>query len=434
MNILNKPLYFYLLLFITTTLIGSILLYLPITGKRPIEFVDAFFIASSAFTVTGLATIDVSSQFNWLGDTIIMVLIQIGGLGIVTVTLLTFILINKKISIKNRYLVMAMWNIDSPGGIIRLILQFVLYSVVTEVVGALCIALSFIPKYGLYKGTFLSIFTSVSAFNNAGFALFKDNLMSTVNDPIITISVPLLIIMGGIGPLVFFDMVISQKLIKLKLHSKIVLSSSLILIAVGTILFFILDYQSSLNHLSLTEKLGASFFQSVTTRTAGFNTVDIGQISSPTAMVMMLLMFIGGGPISAAGGIKVTSFVLTLLFIKITLRNETHPSIFKKTIPERTLKIAVTITLLATVFVLSVSFILSMLNAQTPYTTILFEVISAFGTVGLSMDFTTVYGTATKIIIIVTMLIGKIGILTFIQLFITEKKQLFHYAKDNVHL
>lgn len=282
MKQLTKPLYFYLLLFITTTLIGALLLYLPITGKHPIDFVDAFFIAASAFTVTGLATIDVSTQFNWLGDTIIMSLIQIGGLGIVTVTLLTFILINKRISNKSRYLVMAMWNIDTPGGIIRLILQFVLYSLVTELVGALCIALSFIPKYGLGQGVFLSIFTSVSAFNNAGFALFKDNLISTVNDPIITITVPLLIIMGGIGPLVFLDLVTTQKLTKLKLHSKIVLSTTFILIIVGSISFFILEYPSTLNHLSLIEKIGASFFQSVTTRTAGFNTVDIGQISTPT--------------------------------------------------------------------------------------------------------------------------------------------------------
>ena len=420
MKQLTKPLYFYLLLFITTTLIGALLLYLPITGKHPIDFVDAFFIAASAFTVTGLATIDVSTQFNWLGDTIIMSLIQIGGLGIVTVTLLTFILINKRISNKSRYLVMAMWNIDTPGGIIRLILQFVLYSLVTELVGALCIALSFIPKYGLGQGVFLSIFTSVSAFNNAGFALFKDNLISAVNDPIITITVPLLIIMGGIGPLVFLDLVTTQKLTKLKLHSKIVLSTTFILIIVGSISFFILEYPSTLNHLSLIEKIGASFFQSVTTRTAGFNTVDIGQISTPTSMMMMLFMFIGGAPISSAGGIKVTSLVLTLLFIKSTLRNESHS--------------AITITLLATIFVLSISFIVSVLNPHTSYTTVLFEVISAFGTVGLSMNFTTDYGTVTKIIIIVTMLIGKIGILTFVQLFISEKKQLFHYAKDNVQL
>ncbi|NWK84276.1 TrkH family potassium uptake protein [Staphylococcus sp. GSSP0090] len=434
MKILNKPLYFYLLLFITTTLIGALLLYLPVTGKRPLDFVDAFFIAASAFTVTGLATVDVSSQFNWLGDTIIMSLIQIGGLGIVTVTLSTFILINKRISIKNRYLVMTMWNIDTPGGMIRLILQFIFYSFATEIIGALCMALSFIPKYGIGKGIFLSMFTSVSAFNNAGFALFKDNLMSTVNDPIITITVPLLIIMGGIGPLVFFDLVTTQKLTKLKLHSKIVLSTTLILIIAGTVLFFILEYPSTLHHLFITEKIGASFFQSVTTRTAGFNTVDISHISVSTSMMMMLFMFIGGAPISSAGGIKVTSLVLTLLFIKSTLRNENHPAIFKKSIPERTLKIAVTITLLATIFVLSISFIVCMLNPHTAYTTVLFEVISAFGTVGLSMNFTTDYGTATKIIIIATMLIGKIGILTFVQLFMSEKKQLFHYAKDNVHL
>lgn len=329
---------------------------------------------------------------------------------------------------------MAMWNIDQPGGIIRLILQFVVYSVATEILGAIFIALSFVPKFGFSQGLFLSMFTSISAFNNAGFALFKDNLMSTINDPIITITIPLLIIMGGIGPLVFFDLIMSQKLAHLKLHSKIVLSTSLILIILGSVLFFILENHATLNHLSLLEKIGASFFQSVTTRTAGFNTLDIGQITAPTSMMMMLLMFIGGAPISAAGGIKVTSLVLTLLFIISTLRNETHPSIFKRSISNRTLNMAVTITLCATIFVLSISLIVSLLNPHTPYMTVLFEVISAFGTVGLSMNFTMDYHTATKIIIIATMLIGKIGILTFVQLFVTEKKSLFYYAKGNVHL
>lgn len=321
MRLLNKPLYMYLMLFSLTTIVGTLLLYLPVTGVKPLNFVDAFFISASAFTVTGLATIDVSSQFNWLGDTIILLLIQIGGLGIVTVTLLTLILMHRKISLRNRYLIMTTWNIETPGGVIKLILQFVVYSIFTEFIGAICIALSFIPKYGIGKGIFLSVFTSISAFNNAGFSLFNDNMMGTVNDPIITIIVPILIIMGGIGPLVFLDIATTRKLTKLTVHSKIVLTTSVILIFIGWIVFYFLEYNHSMTHLSFLEKLGASFFQSVTTRTAGFNSVDIGLITPPTSVLLMLLMFIGGAPISAAGGIKVTTLVLTLLFIKSTLRN-----------------------------------------------------------------------------------------------------------------
>ncbi|WP_145353378.1 TrkH family potassium uptake protein [Staphylococcus cohnii] len=434
MRLLNKPLYMYLMLFSFTTIVGTLLLYLPITGVKPLNFVDAFFISASAFTVTGLATIDISSQFNWLGDTIILLLIQIGGLGIVTVTLLTLILMHRKISLRNRYLIMTTWNIESPGGVIKLILQFVIYSILTEFIGAICIALSFIPKYGLGKGIFLSAFTSISAFNNAGFSLFSDNMMGTVNDPIITMIVPILIIMGGIGPLVFLDVATTRKLSKLTLHSKIVLTTSVILILIGWVVFYFLEYNHSMAHLSFLEKLGASFFQSVTTRTAGFNSVDIGQITPPTSILLMLLMFIGGAPISAAGGIKVTTLVLTLLFIKSTLRNEQHPSIFKKSINEHTLKTAVAITFSAGAFVIIVSFIVSYINSAISYTKVLFEVISAFGTVGLSMNFTTFYDSPTKIVIVLTMLIGKIGILTFLQLFITEKNQKFHYAKENVHL
>lgn len=259
-------------------------------------------------------------------------------------------------------------------------------------------------------------------------------MMRTVNDPIITIIVPVLIIMGGIGPLVFLDVATTRKLSKLSVHSKIVLTTSVILIFIGWVVFYFLEYNHSMMHLSFLEKLGASFFQSVTTRTAGFNSVDIGQITPPTSILLMLLMFIGGAPISAAGGIKVTSLVLTLLFIKSTLKNEQHPSIFKKSIHDHTLKTAVAITFSAGTFVIFISFIVSYLNSTISYSKVLFEVISAFGTVGLSMNFTTVYDSPTKIVIVLTMLIGKMGILTFLQLFITEKKQKFYYAKENVHL
>ncbi|HDE0723918.1 TPA: TrkH family potassium uptake protein, partial [Staphylococcus aureus] len=177
MNKVHKPLYFYLMLFFSTTIIGALLLYLPFTGKKPISFLDALFIASSAFTVTGLSPVDIGSQFNILGEIVILLLIQIGGLGIVTVTLLTLVFLNRKISIKNRFLIMVTWNIDEPGGVIKLIKHLAIYSLVTELIGMICLCLSFIPKFGIGKGLFLSLFTSVSAFNNAGFALFKNNLI-----------------------------------------------------------------------------------------------------------------------------------------------------------------------------------------------------------------------------------------------------------------
>ncbi|HCT1850607.1 TPA: TrkH family potassium uptake protein, partial [Staphylococcus aureus] len=198
MNKVHKPLYFYLMLFFSTTIIGALLLYLPFTGKKPISFLDALFIASSAFTVTGLSPVDIGSQFNILGEIVILLLIQIGGLGIVTVTLLTLVFLNRKISMKNRFLIMVTWNIDEPGGVIKLIKHLAIYSLVTELIGMICLCLSFIPKFGIGKGLFLSLFTSVSAFNNAGFALFKNNLIDYSSDPIVIITISILIIFGGI--------------------------------------------------------------------------------------------------------------------------------------------------------------------------------------------------------------------------------------------
>ncbi|MCU5746511.1 TrkH family potassium uptake protein [Staphylococcus sp. SQ8-PEA] len=435
MSKLSKPLYIYFCLFISTTLIGGLLLYLPITGKKSIALIDAFFISSSAFTVTGLTTVDVANQFNALGEIIILILIQIGGLGIVSVTILTLLILNKRITLKNRHLLMVTWNIDKPGGIVKLIIHLVIYSLTTELVGFLCLCLSFVPKFGLGKGTFISLFTSVSAFNNAGFALFSDNLLGYASDPVVTLIVPILIIMGGIGHFVFIDFITCKRLNKLALHSKVVLATTAILIIFGTVTFFIFEQNNTLSHMSIIEKIGASFFQSVTTRTAGFNTVDIGEIHTASAMAMMLLMFIGGAPLSAAGGIKVTTFALLTVFVVGTLRNSVYPSLFNKTISDKLLKIGTTITLLSSTFVLMVTFIITSIHPSYPFIKVLFEVVSAFGTVGLTMDFTTEYDSVVKLMVIIVMLSGKVGLLTLMHLFIKEKRHdTFKYAKGTIHL
>ncbi|HDD2793007.1 TPA: TrkH family potassium uptake protein, partial [Staphylococcus aureus] len=328
MNKVHKPLYFYLMLFFSTTIIGALLLYLPFTGKKPISFLDALFIASSAFTVTGLSPVDIGSQFNILGEIVILLLIQIGGLGIVTVTLLTLVFLNRKISMKNRFLIMVTWNIDELGGVIKLIKHLAIYSLVTELIGMICLCLSFIPKFGIGKGLFLSLFTSVSAFNNAGFALFKNNLIDYSSDPIVIITISILIIFGGIGHFVVIDFINCKKLSKLSLHSKLVLTTTSILIIIGAITFFLLEQFNTMQHMGLVEKIGNSFFQSVTTRTAGFNSIDIASINKSTALMLMLLMFIGGAPLSAAGGIKITTFAVAFIFVLNYIRKENNVSVF----------------------------------------------------------------------------------------------------------
>lgn len=294
----NKSLYFYLMLFFSTTLVGAILLYLPYTGKKPITFIDALFIASSAFTVTGLSPVDIGAQFNLLGEVVILLLIQIGGLGIVTVTMLIFVFLNKKVSLQNRFLIMVTWNIDEVGGVVKLIKHLAIYSFITELIGAFCLSLSFIPKFGIGQGLFISLFTVRRLLIMSGFALFKNNLIDFSNDPVVIITVPFLIVLGGLGHFVLVDLINCKKLNKLSFHSKVVLSTTFILIIFGAILFFLLEQSNTLNNMGLIEKIGNALFQSVTTRTNGFNSIDMGNIKTPTALLLMALMFIGGAPLS----------------------------------------------------------------------------------------------------------------------------------------
>ncbi|HDJ7814008.1 TPA: TrkH family potassium uptake protein, partial [Staphylococcus aureus] len=414
---------------------GALLLYLPFTGKKPISFLDALFIASSAFTVTGLSPVDIGSQFNILGEIVILLLIQLGGLGIVTVTLLTLVFLNRKISMKNRFLIMVKWNIDEPGGVIKLIKHLAIYSLVTELIGMFCLCLSFIPKFGIGKGLFLSLFTSVSAFNNAGFALFKNNLIDFSNDPIVIITISILIILGGIGHFVIIDFINCKKLSQLSLHSKLVLSTTSILIIIGAISFFLLEQFNTMQHMGLVEKIGTSFFQSVTTRTAGFNSIDIANINKSTALMLMLLMFIGGAPLSAAGGIKITTFAVAFIFVLNYIRKEKNVSVFNKEISGKHIKLSIVTINISFLFISIITFILSIINPNISLIKLLFEVISAFGTVGLTMNLTTEYHGITKMIIILVMLCGKVGLLTLLRTFIPPKSpKKFRYTKGQIYL
>lgn len=435
MNKANKSLYFYLMLFFSTTLVGAILLYLPYTGKKPITFIDALFIASSAFTVTGLSPVDIGAQFNILGEVVILLLIQIGGLGIVTVTMLVFVFLNKKVSLQNRFLIMVTWNIDEAGGVVKLIKHLAIYSFITELIGAFCLSLSFIPKFGIGQGLFISLFTAVSAFNNAGFALFKNNLIDFSNDPVVIITVPLLIVLGGLGHFVLVDLIKCKKLNKLSFHSKVVLSTTFVLIIFGAILFFLLEQSNTLNNMGLIEKIGNALFQSVTTRTAGFNSIDIGNIKTPTALLLMALMFIGGAPLSAAGGIKVTTFAIVFIFVLNAIRKENTVSLFNREITDKYIKLSIVTINISIIFIFVITFLLTIINPSIPLVKILFEVISAFGTVGLTMDLTSEYHGLTQLIIVIVMLFGKVGLLTMARAFIPPRSpRKYHYPKGHIHI
>lgn len=434
MKIFIKLIIFYLSLFLSTTLIGSLLLFLPITGRKTISFIDAFFVTTSAFTVTGLSTVDIPSQFNTLGYIVILLLIQIGGLGIVAVALFALILFNKKISFLNRELLMITWNFDEFGGVIKILRNLFIYTIIVESAGFLLLSIKFLPLFGLKKGLFISLFTSISAFNNAGISLFSNNLMSFSSDLYINFVVSFLIILGGIGPLVVYDIVVKKRFNKLHLHTKIVITATAFLILFGTLSIFLLEYHHGLSKLSIKDKLLTSYFQSVSTRTAGFNTIELNHLLPATYAVMIFLMFIGAAPVSSAGGIKVTTFILILVFLWQNIRNYEYPYIFKRAIQFHQISKALSIALLSFILVIIVSLTMNLFQPDIAYHKQLFEVTSAFGTVGLSTGITFDLNTSSKSLIIIVMIVGKIGIITLLALLTQRDTSNYRFADGKVHL
>ncbi|KIX91008.1 potassium transporter KtrB [Staphylococcus microti] len=434
MSFFKQPIRLYFSLFIATTMIGSILLSLPFTGRKPISFIDAMYVATSAFTVTGLSTVDVTTQFNIWGDIIIMLLIQIGGMGIITVSMMLLVMTQQHLSYKNNKLLKLQFNIDDIGVFQHLIGLIFYFTLFFETLGTILLAFEFVPTFGWSKGLFMSLFTSVSAFNNAGFSLFPDSLMQYVNQPAVNLIVAFLIIMGGIGYIVLYDLITTRRIKKLQLHSKVTIIMTLLLLVIGTILFFVLEQGHSLKGLSFGEQWLAAFFQSTSARTAGFNTVDMQMISPSTMIMMMCLMFIGAGPISAAGGIKVTTFAVVILFVVYELRGQQQIHILNRSIDNKQVHKALAVTLSAITFVLLIIFGFTLTQPNLSLADIAFEVVSAFGTVGLSTGISASYGTLSKILIIMTMIVGKVGVLSLLMLFQRESKVHYRNAKGNLFM
>lgn len=300
--------------FFCLIVVGGILLKLPFATKESISWVDAFFTATSAATVTGLGVVDTASTFTMFGQIVIMFLIQTGGLGLMTIAILIVWVLGKKIGLRHRLLIGEAFNQTNIGGLVKLVKRVFIFSICIEGIGIIFLSIRFIPEFGFSKGMYYSIFHVIAAYNNAGFALWPDNLMRYVGDPIINIGICSLIVIGGLGFTVLIDMWYSRSFQKLSLHSKIMIVGTIALNVIGMIAIFILEYNNvkTLGPLSVNEKLWASFFQGITPRTAGFNTVDYGGMEESSILFTMILMFIGAGSVSTGGGIKLTTFVILI--------------------------------------------------------------------------------------------------------------------------
>lgn len=426
--------------FFLVILLGSILLSLPIatiSGVRT-SFIDALFTATSATCVTGLVIYNTGEYWSIFGQTVILILIQIGGLGVVTVAMAAFLFSGKKIGLMQRSTMQEAIAAPQVGGIVKMT-GFLLKGVfLIELIGALLLAIRFIPQFGPLKGIWYSLFHSVSAFCNAGFDLMGtkngSSLMGYVGDPLVNMVIMLLILTGGIGFLTWRDVVEHRfKFYKYRLQTKIVLTMSVILIVTPAVYFFLTEFlQDKWSFLSIGEKIWASLFQSVTLRTAGFNTVDLSMVSEPTQFVMVVCMLIGGASGSTAGGFKMTTMAVLILAAIAVFRKRQDPQCFGRRIAYDSISNAAAIFILY-LGLCSIGTLIIANVEQIPFMTALYEVASALATVGVSLGITGSLGLVSQIVLILLMFLGRVGGLTLIFAIVIEKKTFFsQYPEEKV--
>ncbi|NBJ67932.1 MULTISPECIES: TrkH family potassium uptake protein [Clostridia] len=421
--------------FLFLILIGTLLLKVPAATYEPISWLDAWFTATSAITVTGLVVVDTGSTYTLFGEIVIMFLMQIGGLGLMTFSVLILMMMRKKVGLRQRLLTQESLNLNqtSLGGLLRLVKLLFIFSITIEAIAFLCLSIKWVPEFGWSDGLNQSLFHSISAFNNAGFSLWSDSLSHYVGDPLVNIVITGLFIIGGLGFTVLVDIWDKKGFQKLSLHSKLMLSGTLVINIIALFALFFLEYGNpeTIGDLSFVDKLWGSYFQAVTPRTAGFNSLDIAEMTVPSILLMMLLMFIGAGSGSTGSGIKVTSFVVMLLATASFLRGKSETTAFKRTIKLHIVIRALSIMIISISLIFLAIFILT-ITERAPFLSIAFEVISAFGTVGISMGLTGDLTTIGKIVIMIMMFIGRIGPLTMVFVFAKRRQSSIRYPEEDV--
>ena len=437
-----------LLSFASTILIGAALLWLPQATTSPgsLSFCDALFTATSATCVTGLIVVDTGYHFTLFGQLVILILIQIGGLGIMTISTFFMYLISGRLNIFEREVLFDTISQNPMRNLRRLLVTVFIYTAGLELLGALLLFTRFIAVFPVNKAIYTSLFHSVSAFCNAGFSLFSNSFISYQSDLIINTVICILIVLGGLGFVVVYDIVTKPRRpvpffwTKLNLHSRLVLLFTAILILFGSLTFFFLERNNTLSGLSLPNSIMISFFQSITTRTAGFNTVEIVMLRDSTLLVIIVLMFIGASPGSCGGGIKTTTFLLFLasMFARFRMQEDVH--LLSRRIPRATVSKVTAILFFSLFVIILFTFILIILELpavshnETKGSVLdyLFEVVSSYGTVGLSMGCTTTLRDISKFLIILLMYIGRLGPLTLAMALNSRKKPAFKYMEENI--
>ncbi|MGL4307342.1 TrkH family potassium uptake protein [Cetobacterium sp. SF1] len=427
-----------ILSFFLAIILGSLLLMMPFSLRKGehISFLTSLFTITSAVCVTGLSVIDVGKVLSTYGQIVLLVFIQLGGLGVMTFSSLIFLMIGKKISYHERELLREERNAESNGEIIGFIKGLVATVFIIESIGAFFLTLEFMKSFPLEKAIYYGIFHSISAFCNAGFALFSDNLEGYAHNFGVNMTISYLIIIGGIGFSVINSviMAVRKNVKRFTLTSKVGILISIILTFGGTLLFMVLEYNNpgTIGKMNFFDKLLASFFQSVTTRTAGFNTVPMGNLTKGSIFMFCILMFIGASPGSTGGGIKTTTLGVMMFYVAGVVKGRENIEIFNRRIDWEILNRALAILVISIMYI-SIVIMLMMMVEDFKFEDIVFEVVSAFGTVGLSLGITAKLSIFSKILIIITMFIGRLGPLTFaLALGENKVRENVKYPKENI--
>lgn len=418
--------------------IGTLLFMLPIAtqDRHHLSFIDALFEATSAVCVTGLAVVDTGTTFTLFGQIVLLVLVQLGGWGFMTSSILMFLMLGKRIGLKERILLKESVNYGSLQGLIKLVQSIIAITLIVELIGAVILSIRWSFEMPWSKAIYYGIFHSISAFNNAGFSLEPDSLSKWAGDPVVNIMITLLFIVGGIGFTVILDIFGKKSFKKLSLHTKITIIVSIFLntISMFMILYLEFDNPATLGSLSNSDKLWAAYFQGVVPRTAGFNTLDIAQMTPSSLVYMIGLMFIGAGSGSTGGGIKVTTAALLFLALWAVISNKQDVNVFNRRIPQELINRALSIAISGVLFIFTIFFLLTITEKGAELTKILFETVSAFGTVGMSAGLTGELTPAGRILITVMMFIGRLGPLTmaFALMFHAKKNSRVRYAEEKI--
>lgn len=415
--------------FTTLIFIGGLLLNLPAASNSGVSigFINALFTATSATCVTGLVVADTLTQWTIFGQIVIIVLVQTGGLGIITLATFFSAILGRKVGMKGRILAQASISDYSFTEVVAMIKTIVVITFVIEAIGALLLAIRFIPMFGV-RGVYVSIFQSISAFCNAGFDLMGDykSLTDFNGDPLIIYTVSALIIVGGLGFIVWKDLYEYHIHKTLYLHTKLVLIMTVLLILGGFSFFLLQEFSNpaTMGQMSFTEKINASVFQSVTARTAGFNSIDVNGMTEISKMFSVFLMFVGAAPGSTAGGVKVTTLAIVLVAIGSNIKGNRETIVLKRKVSQDVINKSLAIIGLSMILIFAMSTIIISIE-KLPFIDVVFECTSAFGTVGQTTGITPYLHDSSKLLLSFMMLLGRVGPLTFaVALAMREKKTL----------